>query len=342
MTLYSFLQSPAGLAGLYLLQAILFSLMVYILAAEYYRTRRSDLVYKLIACSSITVTNLATTIVFYLNAFERTVVSDRFFPLIFTSLFVIIVLALARAFIYDFVANKKLFDLAFRGSVVSVFVLYGVLQFYWLRIYTPDVKFERSIIQLLFSSFFITLLVGIIFMTLRYRKKYQYRLTIAFLAIIVVHVINIYGVLVEQTPGALVILRACAPLLVPTMFGSVVFKELIEQNVTMTQDLKSVLKNQNTLIHELDEMGNNLGGMSTTLFEKSIVAWERLTEIKSSIQKVENLSGADELDLHIRKHSRDIEEIAGLSDGVKDIIQKVNDKTQMISEMSDRIDYIEK
>lgn len=336
MTFFEFLESNAGLAFLHFLQAVLFLMMIYILAAEYIRTRNADLIFKLTACSSITIINGATVFAYSLLIFYDIEAPQSFFPLALNSIFVIVVLALAHAFIYEFISHKEVFQTFFWTNVTGIIIAYPPIQIQWLATYKAGMMFETSSFQLAFSIYFIIVLTYIIYLNAIYRKKYRLRLSIAFLSIIVVQLCNIYGVYAEGLTGAMRVLRSAAPLLVPIMFGSVVFKELIESNVRMTSQLKDAFSTQQKLVDELDQMSRQLGSLSEKIFEKSYESWGRLTDIKELVNVEEN----QDLDQHIRMHSRDIEEVAGLTENLRSLIETVNDKTEHLSRSSSQISYI--
>lgn len=283
MELLIFLQSKNGLAFLHFTQTILFSMMVYILAAEYIRTRREDLVYKLIASCSITLINIVMTATLVMETFYGTIISQKYIPLILNSMFAVIVLALARAFVYSFVWDKKKFDRLVKAGMISTVFIYVIMQAYWLFIYEDGMIFGQSKLQIIFSVFFIMILIFSIYHLIKFRKTYRLRLVLAFTAIVTAQFINILGPLMPNLPGYLKILRASAPLLVPTMFASVVFKELIESVVTMVDHLKKVLETQRNLVFELMKMGSDLSDLSDELVKTSLDGWQKLSSVVENI-----------------------------------------------------------
>ena len=142
-----------------------------------------------------------------------------------------------------------------------------------------------------------------------------------------------------ELPPALVVIRSAAPLMVPIMFGSTVFKELIESNVQLTSHLRDVFANQGDMIHELNTMSGDLAGISDRIFNKSGESWMRLTEIK---QIADSQTANEALNERIRWHSRDIEEMAGLTENLKDLIGSLNNKTEQLDSMNAKISYINK
>ncbi len=283
MKIFLFLQTSGGLALLHFTQTVLFSMMVYIITAEYVRTRRDDLIYKLVACSSITLINIATTAILALEVFYGIVPSQEVFPLVFNAVFAIIVLSLARAFVYGFVENKKKFDRVIRGAMIGVGVVYAALQAYWLTIYRPGMRFGESHLQLLFALFFLAVLGISIYYLVRFRSTYRLRLVLAFGSIVVAQFVNMLGALVSDLSPMFSVVRSAAPLLVPTMFGSVVFKELIESVVTMVDHLRRVLVTQQELIHELVQVVGELGSLSADLVKTSREGWQKLSFVVSNI-----------------------------------------------------------
>ncbi len=264
-------------------QTIMFATMIYILLAEYLRTKRSELVFKLIAALSITAINIATTTVLILRVFYEIHVSEKYVPLIFNALFAVIVLALARAFVYDFIHNKQRFDLVIRIGMGFVLIGYVSIQLYWIAIFTPGMIFGKSIFQLTFSMFFIFMIGFSIYYILSFRRKYQFRLILAFGSIAVAQFVNIYAVVSVDFPPELLILRASAPLLVPIMFASVVFKELIEAVVTMADHLREVFESERSLVLDLMKMSGELSSYSDSLVKMSVEGWQKLSGVVENI-----------------------------------------------------------
>ncbi|HOU84793.1 MAG TPA: methyl-accepting chemotaxis protein [Spirochaetota bacterium] len=288
MEIINFLQNKPGIALLHFTQTLLFSVMVYILLAEYVRTRREDLVYKLVAASCITLINVLTTATLTADLFYGIKFSQRYIPLITNSVFAIIVLSLARAFVYNFVSNKKRFAFVIRFAMASMIFFYGVIQAIWIHGYREGMVFSSSYLQMIFSVFFMVILLFSIYHLVKYRKTYRFRLVLAFLSIAVAQFITIYGILTPDIPGYLLVIRSAAPILVPTMFGSVVFKELIESVVTMVEHLRRVLENQRDLIFELMKLGSELSNMSDDLVKMSIDGWQKLSKVVENIYAQDN------------------------------------------------------
>jgi len=285
MILINFLSSPGGLAILHFGQVLLFSMMFYILAAEYWRTRNGHMIYKLMAAGSITLINIATMILYLLDSLYGISFSDRFFPLIFNSIFIVIVLALARAFIFDFVTKKVLFNRIIKYAMASAVILYGLMQFYWLQIYEPAMKFSTSSIQLFYCLFFLAVLIFSIVYLIRFRKIYRLRLVTAFASIAAVQVITIYGYFAGSLPAVLMLLKSAFPIIVPVMFTSVVFKELIESVVVMVERLNRTLEHQKNLAFELITMGAELSDMSDVLVKGAMDGWTKLSFVVEIIYR---------------------------------------------------------
>ena len=283
MEIIKFLQTTGGLAFLHFTQTILFSMMVYILFAEYIRTRRDDLVYKLVACGSITVINIATTTLLVMESFYKIAPSQKYLPLIFNAIFAIIVLALARAFVYDFVIGKDKFKRFIRFGVIGVCLIYAAMQLYWLQIFEEGMLFGNSVLQLIFALFFLLMLFFSIYYLIKFRKSYRIRLVLAFTSIVVAQFVNMYGAIFDQLPPVLLIIRSSAPLLVPTMFGSVVFKELIESVVLMVDHLRKVVETQKGLVIALSKTGSELSKLSDELVRTSMEGWQKLSFVVENI-----------------------------------------------------------
>ena len=251
MGLISFLESPAGQGVLYFSQTILFAMMLYILSAEFIRTRDKTLIYKLMAACSITAISGGTAFIYILDSLYDMKVTQKFFPLIFNALFALNVIFLARAFIYEFVSNRERFSKLINTGMILSCVLYVVMQIYWLMVFVPGMYFWRSGLQFFFSLFFIFILLFSIYHLIRFRKIYKFRLVTAFSSIAVVQIINIYGSLADYIPPSLTIIKAAAPMLIPVMFTSVVFKELIGRVVRMMEQIRITFEHQKELVFEL-------------------------------------------------------------------------------------------
>ena len=288
MKIIMFLQSTGGLAFLHFSQTILFSMMVYVLGAEYFRTRRDDLVYKLVASGSITLINIVTTVMLVLNAFYGISPNQKFVPPFANAVFAIIVLALARAFVFNHIKNKDIFKKRIRYGMMSVVIVYVFIQLYWLFIFEPGMEFGKSHLQLIFSVFFMLMLAFSIYYLAKYRKTYRVRLILAFFSIVIAQFVNIYGAVLDDVPGYLLIARSAAPVLVPTMFGSVVFKELIEGVMEMVNHLKRVLDNQRNLVFELMKIGADLSVFSDDLVKTSREGWVKLSKVVQNIYAQED------------------------------------------------------
>jgi methyl-accepting chemotaxis protein len=295
MGILAFLESPGGLTVLHLLQTVLFSIMVYILAAEYWRTRDSSLVYKLLASCSITFISGGTAVISILSALYGITVSEKFLPLMFNALFALVVLFLARAFIYEHLVNRKRFDVIIRSGMALVAVFYILSQVYWLSVYRPGMLFIKSGAQILFSSFFIFMLSFSIYYLARFRKKYKLRLLTGFASIAVAQIIVVYIAATEQLHPLLTVIKAAAPLLVPLMFTSVVFKELIERVVSLVDSIRLTFEQQRELTNELIMIGSDLSSMSDTLVKSAMDGWSKLSLVVELIHKQiednDNLTG---------------------------------------------------
>jgi len=267
------------------MQAVLFSIMVYILAAEYWRTRDQSLVYKLLASVSITLISGGTAVVSILSALYGITVSERYLPLMFNALFALNVLFLARAFTYEHVVNRRRFELVINSGMVLAVIVYLFSQAYWLAVFEPGMLFIRSGAQILFSSFFIIMLSFSIYYLARFRKSYKARLLTGFSSIAIVQVIVVYIASSGSTTPLLAVIRAAAPILVPVMFTSVVFKELIERVVALVDSIRFTFEQQKELTNELINIGNELKKMSDTLVKSALDGWSKLSVVVEIIRK---------------------------------------------------------
>lgn len=307
MKIYQFLLSSGGLALLHFTQVALFSMMVYILLAEYLRTRQESLIYKLLASFSITLINIVTTGQYVALVFYNVKTPQQVLPLLSNSVFAIIVLSLTRAFIVEYVKDKDKFKKNINLAMIAVAVFYVILQIFWLVEYKEGMVFDKSYFQLVFSVFFILVIGFSIYVLAKNRRSYKTRLIIAFAAIMVVQWINVIAVIYGSVPKYLLVLRAGAPILVPIMFGSVVFKELIDSVVLMVDHLKRILETQRGVILELMKMGSELSDLSDELVSMSVSGWQKLSFV------VENIYAQDQ----------DRENMNSITAATKDEIEKM-------------------
>ncbi len=293
MGLTLFLESSAGQSALYFSQTLLFGMMVYILAAEFIRTKDKSLVYKLMAAGSITAISGSTALIYILDAFYSVTITQKYFPLIFNGLFAFVVLSLARAFTYEFVSNREKFQKFINTGMFLSGVIYIIMQTYWLLNFQPGMQFWKSGLQLMFSVFFIFMLVFSIYHLVRFRKSYKFRLVTAFSSIAVVQLINIYGSLMDYIPPSLVIIKAAAPMIVPVMFTSVVFKELIGRVVLLVEQIRITFEYQRELVFELINIGAELSSMSDNLVKTALDGWAKLSFVVETIR--EQINDSDSL-----------------------------------------------
>jgi methyl-accepting chemotaxis protein len=293
MELISFFEKAAGQWVLYFAQTLLFGMMLYILAAEFIRTRDMGLIYKLMAASSITVISGGTALIYALEFFYNLQITQKFFPLIFNTLFALNVIFLARAFIHGFVNNKDLFRKLTNLGMILAVLIYAVMQVYWFQIFAPGMTFGKSKLQLLFSIFFIFMLIFSIYYLARFRTTYKARLIIAFSSIAVVQLINAYGAIFDIMPSLLTIIRGSAPMLVPVMFTSVVFKELISRVAMLGEQIKITFERQKELVFELISIGSELSVMSDNLVKSALDGWSKLSFVVEAIR--EQIDESDKL-----------------------------------------------
>jgi methyl-accepting chemotaxis protein len=321
MGLISFLESTEGQGVLYFSQTILFAMMLYILSAEFIRTRDKSLIYKLTAACSITTISGGTALIYFLDSLYNVKVTQKFFPLIFNGLFAFIVLSLARAFIYEFVSNRVKFQKYINAGMIFSGIIYVAMQIYWLIIFMPGMHFWKSGLQIIFSAFFIFVMLFSIYHLVLFRKSYKFRLVTAFSSIAVVHVINIYGSLADYIPPSLSIIKAAAPMLVPVMFTSVVFKELIGRVVLMVEHLRITFERQRELVFELINIGAELSSMSDNLVKTALDGWAKLSFVVETIR--EQINDSDGLSDITRKSSERLKTINFKS--IEDSIYKLID-----------------
>jgi len=327
MGLISFFENTTGQGVLYLSQTLLFSMMLYILAAEFIRTRDKTLVYKLMAASSITSISGGTALIYFLDSFYNFKISQHFFPVIFNGLFALIVIFLARAFIYEFVSNRERFQKFVNAGIILSCVIYILMQCYWLIIFQPGMQFWKSGLQFVYSLFFIFVLVFSIYHLVRFRDTYKFRLVTGFASIAVVQTINIFGSLTDYIPPSLVIIKAAAPMLVPIMFTSVVFKELIGRVVLMAEQIRITFEHQKELISELINIGAELSSMSDNLVKTALDGWAKLSFVVETIK--EQVNDSDDLSEIARSSSERLKSLNFKS--IEESINKLVDAASFLN-----------
>jgi len=283
-SLIYFLESNGGLAVLYTIQSFMFFMMLYILAAEFWRTKDRGLLYKLFAASAITAISIGTAAIYILKSIYNIDVGEKFFPLIFNLLFSLNVLSLARAFTYDYVADKQAFDRLINYTMAVTIAIYFGVQLWWLNIYDSSKTFSNSYPQGLFSIFFIIVLSFSIYMLTKFRQSYKARLVTAFASILIIQIITLWGVFINYTPSAFKIIKGALPIVVPVMFTSVVFKELIGRVVLMVEHIRLTFETQKEIIFELINIGSELSDMSDGLVKTALDGWGKLSEVVGAIQ----------------------------------------------------------
>ncbi len=288
MGLIRFLESSGGLAVLYTVQGALFSMMLYILAAEFWRTRDQSLLYKLAAASAITAISGGTAVIYIMESLYGIKAGQRFFPLVFNMLFSLNVLSLARAFTCDFVMDRKRFILFINSGMIISVVIYIAMQIWWVIVFNEGMEFWKSGAQGFFSLFFLVVLGFSIYYIARFRESYRGRLVTAFASIAVVQAIGLYGAAADSIPAALMIAKGAFPILVPVMFTSVVFKELIGRVVLMVEHLRITFESQRDIVFELIQIGSELTDMSDSLVKSALDGWAKLSDVVENIKKQVN------------------------------------------------------
>jgi len=351
MGLPAFLETPGGLAVLYSIQGVLFGMMLYILAAEFWRTRDESLLYKLAAASAITAISTGTALIYILESLYGVKAGQKFFPLIFNILFALNVLSLARAFTYEYVFNRDLFKLLVNAAMVISVLIYVFMQIWWLTVFREGMEFWKSGAQGVFSLFFLVVLCFSIYYLARFRESYRFRLIAAFASIAVVQCIGVYGAAADSIPPSMVIVKGALPILVPVMFTSVVFKELIGRVVIMVEHLRKSFETQRDIVLELIRIGSELSNMSDSLVKSALDGWAKLSAVVENIQKqiadAEDLSKMGEKGLSAMKDSG-AEKVTLLIDnilrteitGSQQAAQECGDNTRIIESVNGALHHM--
>lgn len=339
-SLINYFTQPAGLATLYLIQFIIFGLMAAILIMEYRRVHIREMYFKLIASATISLLNLFLSIGQFYAHFQHGKSDDHFLPPLTNLIVTLVVLILSRAFIYDYAPNKRLFGAFLWLNVIIAVALYSVSQWLWHAEIVRAEKYVRTPMQLATSIHLLFLLLLLIYLISRFRERFRLRLYIAFGAVTVAQLVT----LVENFSGDVggwAILRAIIPIVRPLMFGSIIFTELVTRNEEMTRDLGRVFSEQQQLVANLENANKSLNDVSARLLDKAMDAWNSLTTIRDSIAPGETKGAVkikrSALDEKIRMHSRELEELAGLSENLQTTSAALLEKTQELQRLQSSI-----
>jgi len=343
-----YFSKPGGLAVLHLIQFIIFGLMAAILIMEYRRLRLQEMFFKLIASASISVLNLFLAMAQYHAYFSGGALDQHVIPLVSNLITAIVILILTRAFIFDYVPNQRMFLVFLWFNAALAFAFYIVFQINWSAELAAQKKYAKTTMQLATSVHLILLLAILMWQIKLYRKKFQIRLYIAFGAVMLAQLVTVLDHYLESI-GALAIIRAIVPVIRPIMFGSIIFHELIHANERMNESLVSIFGEQQAQLAELQEINKKLGNVSESLFNKSMESWETLTSLRDDlnrrifdkIQKApKNLR--ENFEQKISLHSRELEELASMSEELQSAAQQVSKSTQSIQSMQEKIAYVQK
>lgn len=336
-SLIEYFTQPAGLAVLYLIQFVIFGLMAAILIMEYRRVKIEEMYFKLIASASISVLNLGLAIAQYYAHFQHGKADDQYLPLVSNLIVTLVILILSRAFIYDYVNNQRAFAWFLWFNAVTALAIYGISQWLWLTRNFGQVKYVKTPMQLATSCHLLFLLVLLIWLISKFRQRFKVRLYIAFGAVATAQFITL-GEHFADGIGAWAILRAIVPVVRPLMFGSIIFTELVTRNEEMTRDLGHVFGEQRALIVNLETANKNLNDVSARLLDKAMDAWNSLAALREIVNPPGKSAEPVKIrratvDERIRMHSRELEELAGLSENLLNTAESLSKKTQEIQKL---------
>lgn len=334
---------PGGLAMLHVIQFIIFGLMAGILIVEFRRRGIKEMLFKLIASATISLLNLGLAIAQYNAHFTHSTADQRVLPLVSSLVVGIVIILLSRAFIYDHVMNQRAFLIFLLANLAIVFLFFFSFQLTWLNEYVAGAKYAKSWMQCVTSIHIVLIIMVLMWFISRYRREFRYRLYVAFGAVMAAQLVTIAEYFVPSV-GALSIVRAIVPVLRPIMFGSIIFHELIHSNERLNESLVAVFKEQQAQLHELQTVNKTLGSIAEKLFNKSMESWETLTAFRDDLQKrifAKIRSGPQNLKEDFEKkisfHSRELEELASMSEELQGQALKVSQSIHSIQKMQEKI-----
>jgi hypothetical protein len=244
------------------LELAFFVTLFYILFVEWKRTRRNELQSKLIAVTAAITQIVVTSLDLGLELFWQIHLSERFLPIFVSTLTITTIIFLWHAFLFSSAGAAK--RRVGRFIIIFLVVSFAVVLALWNWHYRPGMHFTDSLFYLFYEIFFIVVDAIIIYTISRFKSKYKSRVITGFFAMMLLHGINIYGYTYELT-SMLRFVRTGLPIVVPMMFGSVMYKELLDHLVNLNHSLRSALKGQGDLIISISEMDYTLNSLIAEL-----------------------------------------------------------------------------
>lgn len=263
MHIINFILGNQGLLAIQVVELVFFLTLAYILVVEWKRTGRHELRSKVVAVSSSIAQLALSCVILFLKIFFDIDPSQRFVPLISSMFTITTIVFLWHAFLYSSIQDvKRLHDAAIAvfGAIITVFLIIFIL---WNITYSGAEVFSKSLWFLVLEFFFLLADSVIIATIMRFKGKYRFRVIAGFAALFCVHLISIYGFYNGIFPSLRVI-RAALPVIVPVMFGTVMYRELIDHLVNLNDSLKSSLSEQGALIYLIGKIDYTINRVIST------------------------------------------------------------------------------
>lgn len=319
MSLIEFLSSKSGLLFIQLEELAFFITLFYILFVEWKRTKRLELRSKLVAVSAAITQILVSSITLFLEIFYNIIPSELVVPVLISTLTITTIIFLWHAFLYSSLKNTQKIIYIGRTILLSLLLVFSSVLVLWNLLYEPGMIFQNSHFYLSFEIAFILIDIAIIYTISRFKAKYKARVIYGFLALLFLHLLNMYSFITHSDP-LIRFVRTALPIVVPIMFGSVMYKELLDHLVNLNRSLRQSLSGQGELILNISEIDYKLNSaiseMENTMNE--------FTETESNEQ---NRKLQDEMK-HKFSEIKDL--LASVDDSVFKIMQNVGQYNDVI------------
>jgi hypothetical protein len=285
VNIFTFLTNKSGLLFIQIVSLAFFITLAYILSVEWARTGRHELRSKLVAVFAAILQIIVSSTVLIFIIFYDVSPSERILPLLTSILTITTIVFLWHAFIYSSIQDLTKINYYIRYVVFFLLGTFSIVLLSWNIFYTDGLIFNKSIWFLVFENFFIFVDIVIIYTISRFKGKYKHRVIIGFIALFFVHLLNVFSFWFPVYPG-IILVKSILPIIVPIMFGSVMFKELLDHLVNLNKSLSKSLEGQGELILHIGQIDYKLNSILSYIENKREKNKENL-ELSELLQGIE-------------------------------------------------------
>ena len=269
MSFLEFLTNKGGLLVIQLVILSFFITLLYILSVEFRRTGRKELKSKLIAVSSTILQIVVTIIALFFSVFLNQNPSQRFVPIFTSTLTITTIVFLWHAFLYSSIKDNKKIGLYAKIVFIFIITVFVSVMLFWNISFVKGDIFVNSIYYLLMELFFIAIDILVIFTISKFKSRYKHRVITGFVALLVVHGITIINYF-HNVDAVTLVIKSFLPIVVPIMFGSVMFKELLDHIVNLNRSLRSSLLGQGELIAHIGGLNYRINKIKDSVYENAL------------------------------------------------------------------------